>query len=158
MLDNRIVNYSGVRFNANQDITMRRITIIIIVAVSLVGCSPDTDQPEDSTLIIDRSEIDLAKSQGQSGGNVIPTVFWCVPAESRKYADPLSVIGEVVNITDGSKLLATGKINGLSESQEGKTVLWLSFDSPDVAEKLFDELGFIRHDIKDREGAAHYLP
>ena len=121
---------------------MKPLTSAIVVAVSLSACSQHAHQSvkhSSDVATIDKTEIEMARSHEEVG-------VWCVVNLTKMYANPKSVAGKLVNITDGSKLLATGRIHGLAGVKGGqKIVLSLVFESPDVAEKLISELGFTRH-------------
>jgi hypothetical protein len=128
---------------------MKRTGLAIMAALALVGCSPGGDQnAKNQPISIDRTEIDLNESNPYLYPPSERTNWHCtLLVKTNREDDDVrwkrvqSMHGKPVTITDGQKILATGRIVALSHSQEKYLGPVIAFPSVEVAEELYRNLG-----------------
>ena len=131
---------------------MRNIGIILLLALTLVACSSREDQDAKSKPIsIDKAQIDIAK-MSQFFKDAAPSSSWrCYllaktepEDEAARWKRVKDMSNRAVQITDGTEILATGKIEAIITSQDKYEGLNITFPSPAVAEALEKKFGIQR--------------
>jgi hypothetical protein len=128
---------------------MKRIRFLILIVLSLAGCSGREGGAAKEPLLIDKTQIDIAQSDNyfQSAQR---TNWHCIllakggarKADSARWERLISMFGKAVQITDRGSVLGTGRITGVLESQGSHVGLSISFPSPESAEEVYKKLGF----------------
>ena len=126
---------------------MKHLAFAIMVVLTLVACSPPDDQQPKPPVRIDKARIDIAEMNTYAKDSPSRTNWFCLLAkpkpedESQIFKRTQRLQGRRIYITDGSEVLATGRIKGIL-TMEGKLAgLDIVFPTPQIKDDLEKKLG-----------------
>lgn len=126
---------------------MKHLGLALILIFTLVACSPTDDQQSKKPIRIDKPQIDIAEMNTFVADSPSRTNWFCLFAKSKLQDEDQTtqrsqrLQGRSIYITEGPKVLATGRIKGILNMDGKFAGLDIVFPTPQIKDDLEKKLG-----------------